>query len=495
MCVCDIIDPRRQRVPYAKLASECNGTCTQQAMTRPQIPGADCLTAKARVKPGEINLTVVKEFVRGRVEEMFKDHGFISYTLEQRLWESTVTKNGAPCLPNNNGKIFFHRNEVCGGIKSLTLGQAVEFDLVHLKSNNKIIANRVYHVEDDDQQFETDQIPCPYAILNSLHLTESEYALQLGHFQNMSLSKMIDERKKKEIKRPKITYEARDVTGRIVELFNQTKEGKSPNQRYALLMSTRYPGQKLFMHVSSLIQCDFNQLKIGDLFRFSVYKNNHNKRLLARNCEKLQASKIQDYPSCAQAALSHFQFMEPARFTDDIQSPPFVKIASNIQGLIRRLVVDQNCGFLTFDHKNASKQNAKSGKSSNNKNKDKVRIFFHAKDLFKLRISELKEGQKVTFNLYQNSKNQKYIAKEVTKTTCLPAALPESLNLAKDILANSSLSSAAIVKKRSSSGVAAQKIMPKPVTNLLMDNKEKWDARRRSVETLNLQSKSNSGAR
>ena len=487
MCVCDIIDPRRQRVPYAKLASDCNGTCTQQAATRPQIPGADCSIAKATVRPGEINLTVVKEFVRGQVEEIFKDHGFISYTLDQNLWESTITKNGAPSLPNNNGKIFFHRNEVCGGINSLVLGQTVEFDLVHLKSNNKIIANRVYHIE-DDQQIEA-EIPCPYAILNSLHLTESEYALQLGHFQNMSLPKMVDERK--EVEKPKITYEMRDVTGRIDELFNQTKGGKSPNQRYAHLTSTRFPGQKLFMHVSSLIQCDFNQLKVGDLFRFSVYKNNHNQRLLARNCEKLQASKIQDYPSCAQAALSHFQFMEPARFTDDIQSPPFTKIASNIQGVIRRLIVNQHCGFLTFDQKNANKTSGKSSKL----NKDEARIFFHAKDLFKLRIGELKEGQKVTFNLYQNSKNQKYIAKEVTKTIAAAVSKDEPLNLVKDILASSSLSNAAIARKRGSTGVAAQKIMPKPVTNLLMDNKEKWEARRRSVETLNLQSKSNSGTR
>lgn len=470
MCVCDIIDPRKQRVPFnSKLASDCTGACTQthQVKNRLQIPGVDCSIAKSRVKPGEINLTLVKSCARGQVEEIFENHGNISYTLDQQLWESTVLRNGAPSLPNNNGKIFFYRSEVFGGIASLKVGQTVEFDLVHLKSNNKIIAHRIYFVQESKFTSETLN---PVAILNSLHMTESEYAGQLAHFQNMSLPKIVDQIPQK----PKVSYEQREVTGKIEELFDNVK--LDSNQRYANLVSNRYPGEKLFMHVSSLIKVNFSDLRVGDICRFSVWRNNHNKTLLARNCERVQASKIQDHPSCAQAALSHFQFMEPTRFTDDIVAAPFTKIANNIQGVIRRLVEPQNCGFLTFANKNSSS----AGKAQ------EARIFFHAKDLFKLRFGELTEGQKVAFNLYQNSKNQKYVAKEVTKGV---VSIPE-LTIAKDILATSSLSSAARKIRP-----AAQKIMPKPVNNLLMDNKEKWEARRRSVETLNLQSKSNSGTR
>lgn len=325
MCSSDTIDSRRQRVPYKK--SSCNNHCCN------------------KIKPGEINLTTIKKTVQGQIQELFNDHGFINYKLDQELLESTLTKNGALPLPNNDGKIFFHRNEVSGGIKSLSLGQVVAFELVHLKSNNRIIALRV----------------------------------------NFSDNNTDDD------------------------------DGGDDNRKTVSYQQSQY----------------------------------------------------------AKTALSHFQFIKPIEFKriDDTQHPIFKRIATNIKGVVRKLVPDQTCGFLSI-------------------NNQKTHIFFSGKDMYELRFRNLKEGQKVCFNLYQNARNRKYVAREVTKVE------DDQLSLAKKILAGSSLSVQSKTSNRFSRGDAAKNLIPKLPSKSLMNNtREKWETRNRSVKTLCMRSKSQTGSR
>merc|ERR1739848_950402 len=210
-----------------------------------------------------------------------------------------------------------------GPMSSLKVGDLVEFNLVHVKTNNKIIAQRV--CQPSTAAYEQDEV-----------------AKQLAHFQRFEMPRTF-----KAPEQPKIVYVKDGVVGTLFEI-----EVRSNGTGHAFLKSKAVPENKILLHFNQLIDTDTSVMKIGDAFRFKLFKNNHNGCYIARSCQYLQPGQfISNSSSAAQSVetLGHLQFMEAPKLTSSIEMPKFTPILSNATGTIHSTVLAQRCGFINLD--------------------------------------------------------------------------------------------------------------------------------------------------
>ena len=87
-------------------------------------------------------ITPVVNNVTAKIASVKQDWGWVAYTVRDEFHQQTMIKNGASALPQNNGKVFFHkRNLFSCCLDRLESGMTVTFDVVHNKKSNKYIAD------------------------------------------------------------------------------------------------------------------------------------------------------------------------------------------------------------------------------------------------------------------------------------------------------------------------------------------------------------------
>jgi len=92
----------------------------------------------------QIIVTPVCENKTAKIASVSKDFGFVSYKLEDSFVKLSLAKNGAPCFPENDGKIFFRYTGLYNcSMAELKPGVEVTFDVFHNKRSNRFIASRV----------------------------------------------------------------------------------------------------------------------------------------------------------------------------------------------------------------------------------------------------------------------------------------------------------------------------------------------------------------
>merc|ERR1711970_96261 len=94
------------------------------------------------------NITPVRSKQTARVESTKGDYGFISFKVEERDHQASLSRNGAQQLPQNTGNLFFHSSELVScHMSELEVGDLVEFNVVHNKRTNKYCAAKVRFIE------------------------------------------------------------------------------------------------------------------------------------------------------------------------------------------------------------------------------------------------------------------------------------------------------------------------------------------------------------
>ena len=439
-----------------------------------------------RMANGELKITSVQSKVTAKISELHptKNHGFIDYFVEEEVMMKTITKNGARTIPDNNGKIYFHTNEVSGPIEQLKVGETVEFNLVHVKTNNKVIAQRIAKLTDQE--------------LKSNAAAEEEKAKQLAHFQRFELPKTF-----KTPEQPKIIYVKEKVIGELCEI-----EIRANGTGHAFLKSKQTENEspsKILLHFNQITGTDTSVMKIGDTFRFKLFKNNHNGRYIARNAQYLQPGQvISDSKNSCQSVetLGHFQFMEAPKLSKSTDLPKFTPILRNATGTIQSTILSQHCGFIKLDT-NFAQQVPKCVTDIHKIEK----VFFHENDLVGKILSELNcSNDRVMFTLERNNHSGKFVAKTVEMTSLAETAngIPQqSVSVASTSKGMSAALSGLSLAKSTwtasafelPSGITGEnKSKPKnnnlkPYNVSLLNESEK---RRRSVETLNKISNSKS---
>ena len=54
-------------------------------------------------------ITPVVNKVTAKIASVKQDWGWVAYTVRDEFHQQTMLKNGASALPQNNGKVFFHK--------------------------------------------------------------------------------------------------------------------------------------------------------------------------------------------------------------------------------------------------------------------------------------------------------------------------------------------------------------------------------------------------
>lgn len=418
-----------------------------------------------RMANHEMKITSVQTNITAPVAFIGQDHGFIDYVIGNEVLQASISKNGARCLPENNGKVFFHKKEVSGPLTDLKVGDLVEFNLVHIKTNNKIIAKRV-------------TLPTMSNVeeLESMEICD-EQVNQLAHFQRMQLPKTFTT-----VEQPKIVHVRDYVIGTLIEV---SRIGRG----HAFLEANAFPGEKILLMFNQMIGTDVSVMKTGDNFRFKLYKNNYNGRYIARSCEYLKPGQLlSSAGSSAQniATLGHFQFMEAPKVTKAMDMPKYTPMLPSVTGCIHSVMLSQRCGFLTVDAKFSSEPLEITSDT---------KIFFHEKDMVGLVLSVVKPNERVLFEIVKNNQNGKYIAKSIQQSTLADEMSPLSkatvsmdtgIELDKAIWKKMSACNFELPVNSygsSSAGKGARAYPHKQLTNLLVNDSDK---RRRSIpNTLN----------
>jgi cold shock CspA family protein len=95
-----------------------------------------------------VNITPVRTKQVARIESTKGEYGFISFKVDEKDHQASLTKNGASSLPQNTGNLFFHSSELVGcAMFELQVGDVVEFNVVHNKRTNKYCAAKVRFIE------------------------------------------------------------------------------------------------------------------------------------------------------------------------------------------------------------------------------------------------------------------------------------------------------------------------------------------------------------
>lgn len=95
-----------------------------------------------------VNITPVRTKQVARIESTKGEYGFISFKVDEKDHQASITKNGAVSLPQNTGNLFFHSSElVACAMFELQVGDIVEFNVVHNKRTNKYCAAKVRFIE------------------------------------------------------------------------------------------------------------------------------------------------------------------------------------------------------------------------------------------------------------------------------------------------------------------------------------------------------------
>jgi cold shock CspA family protein len=95
-----------------------------------------------------VNITPVRTKQVARIESTKGEYGFISFKVDEKDHQASLSKNGAANLPQNTGNLFFHSSELVGCVMfELAVGDVVEFNVVHNKRTNKYCAAKVRFIE------------------------------------------------------------------------------------------------------------------------------------------------------------------------------------------------------------------------------------------------------------------------------------------------------------------------------------------------------------
>lgn len=477
------------------------------------------------LKNGETNITLVKSNCYGKINfiDNYFDYGFIEYTLSKELLHSTISRNGASQLPENTGKIFFHKSEFTGNLNDrnlVNLNSMVEFDLVHYKTTNKIIANRVkvYHLNQPKHQIQ-----------------------QLAHFQKMQITEPVptaDLPMTYQPEQPKITYVGKNFMGQIMSM-NENKRGIY----HCELACQKITDGKIIMFHKEMINSDFSNAKIGDTFRFNLFKNNHSGIYLARACQFIPAYKIvgqefnaesatstsQAIQTLAANTLAHHQFTSLPVATLETPQNKFTpikfknlnnnKVTKSVLVVISKLLPSQKVGFVSLKNDESHKFLPFATKIINC-----GKIFFNERSLINLPFDTLKTGQILKISVKKNTENGKLIAENVEMPSKMemlaefPAAKAPAMSvpsmtgfdLTKSILGHTAgLPSVSVTAAPSSpeeaevrksldivqkyqqkhAKAASKDLFNKPINNILLGDMSD-SKRRKSIETMNLASTS-----
>jgi len=196
--------------------------------------------------------TLVLSNVTAKISKVCETYGFIDYKLDNLTLQKTLTKDGAITLPENNGKIFFHENELSGNLDSYKSGDIVNFDIIHNKKSNKIICNRI-----------SKQLLKPVKRQN---LQESIICKKLAHFQ-------FDNKIQNNL--PKI-------------LSNQTGKISVLETNYAFINFPYKNQTNIYFSNIDMFGNILSNLKIQDTVNFDLHLNMETKVYVAKNVEIVQ---------------------------------------------------------------------------------------------------------------------------------------------------------------------------------------------------------------
>ena len=100
-------------------------------------------------KPDPMIRTGVCNRQIAKISEVHENHGFLDFKVPEKYHRLSISKNGAPILPTNDGRLFFYKNDLFACIiNELKPGLAVTFNVIHSKTSNKYIATRVKPFQD-----------------------------------------------------------------------------------------------------------------------------------------------------------------------------------------------------------------------------------------------------------------------------------------------------------------------------------------------------------
>lgn len=449
MCIKSIYD-------YPKMN---NSEMNQYNKVKRSMMLEDHMDKKVKIDENLINITkVTDKKCYGKICDINKncDYGYIEFKINNDLLLNTLSKNGAITLPKQqqNGKLFFHKNEFYGPLNLNMIGNMVEFDLVHIKTNNNIIAHRIYPIINES-----------FKQIN-----------QLSHFQMTEITKF-----KNDNEQPKFIFIENNVNGKIHKIFT-FKNGTG----HCILKSDKY-NYEIVMMFKEMIGTDISILKEGDNFKFKLFKNNHNGKYIAKSCEYINTIKSGDVIKDNINILGHFQHMELPKIYVNKNENKFTSISFHniklnemtrkITGNIIKLNKRSKCGWFSIDN----------GWLDENKNIMIDDIFFHEKDLLFIDYNTLNENDNLKFNVLLNNDNNKFIAKNIEMNQQIMnqnyKLSSVSLSQTKNILSNLKFPSVNVHQKTVNSVITGDIdiSLTKPFDKLILADKDK---RRTSMDAM-----------
>lgn len=122
-----------------------------------------------------VNITPVRTKQVARIESTKGEYGFISFKVDEKDHQASLTKNGANSLPQNTGNLFFHSSELVGcAMFELQVGDVVEFNVVHNKRTNKYCAAKVRFIERKPEIMATSEIVEKSNVLDKIDVEATE---------------------------------------------------------------------------------------------------------------------------------------------------------------------------------------------------------------------------------------------------------------------------------------------------------------------------------
>lgn len=297
-----------------------------------------------------INITPVLANQTGKVVEVNSNYGYINFTLEKEAYEKTVWKNGARSLPTNNGKLFFFENEFSGSLSEIKIGDTVTFDVKHVKTSNKIIATSVGKVEEK---------------VDEIDRLAKAIASQLASINCMQAARMVTK-----AETPRFTVVGKAKYASISELHHSHGVIDYP------LATTN----RVLFHASELYSTVFSELKIHDVVKFDLIRNNQTGKQFARGVEFIEAG---------QAPTSTGHFIDMQTTTPVLTATTtMIKIATAAKGYLQKLATSH----ATIDM-------------------DGTTVFLPEMALYNTHLTKLDIGDIMKFDVFFNTKNGKHIAK------------------------------------------------------------------------------------
>lgn len=328
--------------------STCQDQFTHATMERFQVLYTPFQVTEDTV----INITNVISNQTATICEIHSNYGYLDYTLEKCAWEKTIFKNGARSLPTNKGRLFFFENELSGSMTDFKVGDAVTFDIRHVKTSNKLIATCVRQV----------------VVVDEIDRLAKAIASQLASINSMVPAKMMS------------TY-----TG---EKFTTIGKGKVASiselhHNYGVVDYPLKDTSRVPFHSSDLFSTIFTTLKQNDVVQFDLVRNNVTGKHLAKNVQFLESTPARS------TYTGHFiDMQEPTPVATTAQT--LIKIAAGVTGHLQSV---EAC-FAIVDY-------------------DGTSVFLPEMALFNTHISELTIGDVMKFDIYFNAKNGKHVGKNV----------------------------------------------------------------------------------